>query len=82
MKEFGGTPSEWRAQRIKDIKFVTTILSAYNKVKNAEMNKANKKIKRSRSKTTSRGHNPLLGKKYMRVEKPGPNGLEVVDTPM
>ncbi len=82
MKEFGGTPGGWRSQTTKDIKFVTTILSTYNRIKNAEMNRANKERKRVRSRAASKGHNPLLGKRYMRVEKPGPNGLEITDTPI
>lgn len=80
MKEFGGTPGQWRMQNTKDIKFVTTILSTYNRIKNKEMDKMSKR----RVKVGGSGvkHNPLLGKKYMRTEKIGPGGTGVVETPI
>jgi len=42
IKEFGGYPDRWENQSSKDIKALTTILSAYNKVKNVEANRVNK----------------------------------------
>ena len=77
MKEFGGTPSDWEGQSTKNIKMITLLLSTYNSVSNAEMSR----------KTKGGGHsggssNSILGKKYRREERIGPNGIETVDIPI
>lgn len=74
MKEFGGTPSQWRHEASKDIKFVTTLLSTYNNVLNKKMEKA--------SKPKGRGSGVMSSGKFRREERVGPNGIEIVDIPI
>ncbi len=74
MKEFGGTPSQWRSQSTRDIKFITTVLSTYNKIKNAEIERQSRQA----------GKGSKVGKvrstgKFRREERVGPNGIEIVD---
>lgn len=74
MKEFGGTPSQWESQSPKNIKFITTVLSTYNKI-------SNDKIKRD-SRSMSSGRNKRTTGKFRREERVGPNGTEIVDIPI
>lgn len=46
IKEFGGYPDEWARQSNKDIKALTTILSTFNRVRNAEMERMSKQSKK------------------------------------
>ena len=77
MKEFGGLPSQWKRESIKDIKFVTTLLSSYNQAKNAEIQREIK----GKSGKSSRG-NKMTSGKFRREERIGPNGIEIVDIPI
>ncbi len=43
VKEFNWTPSQIRQQNYKDMKAFTTMLSVFNRVKNNEMEKLNRK---------------------------------------
>ena len=74
MKEFGGTPGQWRREASKDIKFLTTILSTYNRVTNEKMERS------SKGKKAMNG--PRSTGKFMREEKVGPEGIEIIDTPI
>ena len=85
MKEFGGLPNQWKKQSVRDIKCITTMLSTYNSVSNAEMNRASKGkggTGAGYSAGSSTGKSSIMGKKYKRVERVGPNGIETVDIPI
>ena len=43
VKEFNWTPSQIRQQNYKDMKAFTTMLSVFNRIKNHEMEKLNRK---------------------------------------
>ena len=74
-KEFGWTPSQIENESSKNIKAYITILSAYNKAKNLEIERS------SKVKKTSKGFKGGPGK-YMLQETVGPNGIEQSMTPM
>ena len=42
-KEFGWLPSQIKKESAKDMRGVMTVMSTYNKVRNAEIERANKK---------------------------------------
>lgn len=75
MKEFGGTPSQWESQSPKNIKFITTILSTYNKI-------SNDKIKRDSKVASTGGRSKRTTGRFRREERVGPNGTEIVDIPI
>ncbi|MEQ9716108.1 MAG: hypothetical protein ABGF52_11325 [Candidatus Asgardarchaeum sp.] len=47
-KEFGWLPSQCQKESSKDLKGITHILSAYNKIKNQEIERMNKQSKKRR----------------------------------
>jgi hypothetical protein len=76
-KEFGWSPRECKRQDAKDMKAITHILSTYNKVRNSETEKA------SKAKSASKGGGGFgRGNKYIRRETVGPEGINVLDTPI
>ena len=78
MKEFGGLPSQWENESIKNIKMITSLLSTYNTVSNSEMERSTK----GKGRSYGGGSKSILGKKYRREERIGPNGIETVDIPI
>lgn len=83
MKEFGGTPSQWKKETAKDIRAVTTILSTYNNVRNAEIQKVTKKGNRGIMSNMPVSKSKIPGmNKFIRTEKSGPQGISYEDTPI
>lgn len=80
-KEFRWLPSQIQAESAKDMKAIMHILSVYNSVKNAEIDKMNK----ARSSTGGRSggrSKGFQGGKYIRRETVGPGGINVEDIPI